>query len=121
MVKVTPNPPETDHSSTQGDPDHPQLNEATKRTIDSYLDPKPETKTKPAPNQLFTVAEGIDTESLLTNLSETLASANATISDLAFDLEGSRRQIALGIQQLIELGELLANRVLDEQVPVSGR
>ncbi|WP_434605781.1 DUF6124 family protein [Pseudomonas sp. R1-7] len=121
MAKVTPNPPEKDHSSTQGDPDHPQLDEATKRTIDSYLDPKPEIKKKPAPNQLFTVADGIDTESLLTNLSETLASANATISDLAFDLEGSRRQIALGVQQLIELGELLANRVLDEQVPVAGR
>ena len=53
---------------------------------------------------LYTVAAGIATESLLANLSETLASANATISDLAFDLEGSRRQIALGVQQLIELG-----------------
>ena len=53
---------------------------------------------------LHTVAAGIGTESLLANLSETLASANATISDLAFDLEGSRRQIALGVQQLIELG-----------------
>ncbi|MFL6609723.1 MAG: DUF6124 family protein [Pseudomonas sp.] len=113
--------PETNKASPDASLNPEELNEATKRTIDSYLDPKPETKTKPAPNQLFTVAEGIDTESLLTNLSETLASANATISDLAFDLEGSRRQIALGIQQLIELGELLANRVLDEQVPVSGR
>ncbi len=61
---------------------------------------------------------GIDTECLLTNLSETLACANATISDLAFELEGSRRHIALGVQQLIELSELLANRVLDERVPV---
>jgi hypothetical protein len=55
-------------------------------------------------DSLYTVAAGIATESLLANLSETLASANATISDLAFDLEGSRRQIALGVQQLIELG-----------------
>ena len=45
--------------------------------------------------------------------SETLASADAMVSDLAFDLEGSRRHVALGIQQLIELGALLANRVLD--------
>ncbi|SFB51390.1 hypothetical protein SAMN03159488_04641 [Pseudomonas sp. NFIX10] len=64
--------------------------------------------------------DGIDTECLLTNLSETLASANATISDLAFELEGSRRHIVLGVQQLIELSELLANRVLDKQVPVEG-
>jgi hypothetical protein len=34
---------------------------------------------------------------LLANLSENLASANAMISDLAFDLEGSRRHVALGI------------------------
>ncbi|WP_434579723.1 hypothetical protein J3P95_21455 [Pseudomonas sp. Z5-35] len=119
MLKVTPNPPETDPSPTDVDPDHPKLDEAAKRVIDSYLDPKPETKKKPAPYQLFTVVDGIDVECLLTNLSETLASANATISDLAFDLEGSRRQIALGIQQLIELSELLANRVLDERVPVA--
>ncbi|CAH0255731.1 DUF6124 family protein [Pseudomonas brassicacearum] len=64
------------------------------------------------------VVAGIDTECLLTNLSETLACANATISDLAFELEGSRRHVALGVQQLIELSELLANRVLDEWVPV---
>jgi hypothetical protein len=53
------------------------------------------------------------------SLSETLASANATLSDLAFELDGSRRHVALGVQQLIELSELLANRVLDERVPVA--
>ncbi len=61
--------------------------------------------------------EGIDAESLLANLSETLASANAMASDLAFDLKGSRRHVALGLQQLIELGELLANRALDTVDP----
>ncbi|WP_434624634.1 hypothetical protein J3P84_16920 [Pseudomonas sp. Z1-29] len=65
------------------------------------------------PAQLFTVINGIDTEALLANLSETLASANAMVTDLAFDLDGSRRHIALGIQQLIELSGLLANRALD--------
>ena len=33
--------------------------------------------------------------------------------DLTFDLEGSRRHFALGVQQMIELSELLANRALD--------
>jgi len=69
-------------------------------------------------SEKISVVEGIDVECLLANLSETLASANATISDLAFELEGSRRHVALGVQQLIELSELLANRVLDERVPV---
>ncbi|MEH6353231.1 DUF6124 family protein [Pseudomonas sp. 3JA] len=121
MIKVTPNPPETDSTSAQNGLDSQKLDEAAQRALDYYLapKPKPEAKKKPSSNQLFTVVEGIDTECLLANLSETLASANATISDLAFELDGSRRHVALGVQQLIELSELLANRVLDEQVPVA--
>jgi len=88
MFKATPNPPEPEAHPT----DNPS-------------------------SRLFTVVDGIDTESLLANLSETLASADAMINDLAFDLEGSRRHIALGIQQLIELSGLLANRVLDSVNP----
>ncbi|AZF48855.1 DUF6124 family protein [Pseudomonas sp. R2-7-07] len=69
---------------------------------------------KPTPNppiRLFTVADGISTEDLLVNLSETLASANALSCDLAFDLEGSKREELLGIAQLINLAQLLADRV----------
>ncbi|MGY2272185.1 MULTISPECIES: DUF6124 family protein [Pseudomonas] len=71
---------------------------------------------KPTPNppiRLFTVADGISTEDLLVNLSETLASANALSCDLAFDLEGSKREELLGVAQLIELALLLADRVHD--------
>jgi len=69
---------------------------------------------KPTPNppaRLFTVADGISTEDLLVNLSETLASANALSCDLAFDLEGSKREELLGVAQLIELAQLLADRL----------
>ena len=52
-------------------------------------------------------------EVLLANLSETLASANAMLNDLAFDQDGSRRHVALGVAQMIELGMLLANKCLD--------
>ncbi|AEV65008.1 DUF6124 family protein [Pseudomonas ogarae] len=114
-------PSETNNASPDSSLNPKGLDEAAKRALDYYLGPKPETKKKPASNQLFTVVAGIDTECLLTNLSETLASANATISDLAFELDGSRRHIALGVLQLIELSELLANRVLDEQAPADGR
>src|SRR3546814_13432624 len=62
---------------------------------------------------VFTVIDTLDTECLLANRSETLASANAMVSELAFDLEGSRRHVALGVVQMIELSELLANRALD--------
>ncbi|RMM46600.1 DUF6124 family protein [Pseudomonas corrugata] len=88
------------------------------RVIDSYLNPKPaQSDEKPSPDQLFTIVDGVDAESLLANLSETLASANVMAGDLAFELEGSRRHFALGLQQLIELGQLLANRALDTVDP----
>jgi hypothetical protein len=95
MIKITPDPPDIENDSLA--------------------------RTKPKPDRqsgyIFTVVDGIDTERLLTNLSETLASANAMASDLAFEREGSRRHFALGIQQMIELGELLANRALDDLDP----
>jgi len=110
-------PPETDPTSAHAGLDPQKLDEAAKRALDYYLDPKPQPKKKPAPGQLFSVVEGLDSETLLANLSETLASANAMLNDLAFDMEGSRRHFALGIQQMIELGELLANRALDITEP----
>ncbi|MEA1031016.1 MULTISPECIES: DUF6124 family protein [unclassified Pseudomonas] len=112
MFKPTPNPPDTDPTTLNTK----EFDKAADRALDFYLKPKP-TKPEPAPSQVFTVVNGIDTEALLANLSETLASANAMVSDLAFDLEGSRRHVALGIQQLIELGGLLANRALDNVDP----
>ncbi|WHS58028.1 DUF6124 family protein [Pseudomonas sp. G2-4] len=113
MFKATPNPPNTDPTSPRK-----KLDEAAERALDYYLNPKPDKpEAATAPGQLFTVIKDVDTESLLANLSETLASANVMVSDLAFELEGSRRHFALGIQQLIELGTLLANRALDNVDP----
>ena len=118
MFKITPNPPETDSTSTHSGSKNKKHDETTKRVLDHYLLPKPE-KSEDAskPDQLFTVSENADNECLLANLSENLASADAMISNLAFDLEGPRRHIALGIQQLIELSSMLANRVLDNLDP----
>ncbi|WLH93162.1 hypothetical protein PSH87_03100 [Pseudomonas sp. FP453] len=42
---------------------------------------------------------------------ENLASANALSCDLAFNLEGSKREELLGVAHLIELAQLLADRV----------
>jgi len=107
MFKITPNPPESAPK---------KISEAADRVLAFYLAPKPE-KPNPSPGQLFTVAEGADMECLLANLSETLASVNVMTSGLAFELEGSRRSFALGIQQMVELSELLANRALDIAAP----
>jgi hypothetical protein len=114
MVKITPNPPATDEPvSRVQSARNKKIDEAATRALDFYLKPKPKNETSDNSNTLFVIAPNVDSECLLANLSENLASANAMISDLAFDLEGSRRHIALGIQQVIELSELLANRALD--------
>ncbi|SEO75895.1 DUF6124 family protein [Pseudomonas sp. NFACC39-1] len=118
MFKVTPNPPDADSTSSSETLDSKAFDQAAARALDFYLKPKQtQPDTDPPPGQLFTVVNGVDTECLLANLSETLASADAMISDLAFELDGSRRHVTLGIQQLIELGGLLANRALDEVNP----
>ena len=67
------------------------------------------------PTTLFTLAENIHPEALLIQASETLASLNAMTTDLAFELEGAHRHKLLGAQQLIVLGELLVERVLNTQ------
>ena len=113
MSEDNSGPTKKDSISPEASQIPPMLDEAAKRAIDRYLDPKPQAKKKKPSGQLFTVAKSADTETLLANLSETLASASAMLGDLAFDLEGSRRHFALGVQQMIELGELLANRALD--------
>ncbi|WP_434649437.1 DUF6124 family protein [Pseudomonas sp. D1-2] len=118
MFKITPNPPEADSTPKSAKSKAKQQDETTKRVIDHYLLPQPDkSKDDPKPGQLFTVVKGLDNECLLANLSETLASADAMVNDLAFDLDGARRHVALGIQQLIELSSLLANRVLDNVEP----
>ncbi|MFL1503280.1 DUF6124 family protein [Pseudomonas sp. O64] len=71
----------------------------------------------PPPTVLFTLIDNISTEDLLVNLTETLASAHALTCDFAFDLEGTQREGALGIAQLIEVGRLLAERLLDDREP----
>ncbi|MGX9567605.1 DUF6124 family protein [Pseudomonas sp. CFBP 5748] len=113
MFKPTPNPPEADQVPPRTKSKTQKLDEAANRALDFYLSPKTKPEDTTQPGQIFTVIKDIDNESLLANLTETLASADAMVNDLAFELEGSRRHVALGIQQLIELSSLLANRALD--------
>ncbi|KAF1006060.1 MAG: hypothetical protein GAK32_02535 [Pseudomonas fluorescens] len=75
------------------------------------------TPNPPASTDLFTVNLGQDTETLLVNASETLASLNAMTCGLAFDLDGSQRGIFLGIQQMAQLSQLLVERALEQIAP----
>ncbi|BBP57546.1 DUF6124 family protein [Pseudomonas sp. St316] len=113
MIKETPNPPKPASTYPYGDYAPEKLQQAADRALDHYLKPDDSASEAKPSVQLFIVVDSVDTESLLANLSENLASANAMLSDLAFDLEGSRRHVALGVAQMIELAALLANKVLD--------
>ena len=71
-------------------------------------------------SHFFAVVPDVNTESLLCQTSETLASLSVMATDLARELEGPRRHVILAIQQLSALGELLVNRALDNLNPPRG-
>ena len=115
MKKITPDPPV---ASTACDPlDLDQLSQASHRIVSKRLrDPN-----HPDPIcHVFTILPDVDTETLLCHACETLASLNVLTTDLACKLEGSPRSLALSIQQLAVVGELLVNRALDNVDPPGG-
>ena len=113
MKKHSPNPPDSATESA----DLSALSKATERTVSARLrNPK-----RPDPiSHVFTLLPDIDSPTLLAHACETLASLNVMTTDLACELEGSRRNVALAIQQLSVLAELLVNRALDNLDPPDG-
>jgi hypothetical protein len=97
-----------------------KLQTAAQRAIHHYLPPSDAAALieHPASN-LFRVSPNIDTETLLANAAENLASANQMAATLAFDLDESQRAIALGVQQLIELSALLVERAQEQVAPAA--
>ncbi|WP_460143875.1 DUF6124 family protein [Pseudomonas sp. S2_A02] len=89
MFKVTPNPPDDSGTSASNEPP------------------------KSRNGRLFTVSPDIDTEALLANASEDLLSISAIAADLADDVEGSRRSIALALSRMADGVHLLVERALD--------
>jgi hypothetical protein len=113
MKKHSPNPPD---SATES-PDLSDLSETTERIISARL----RNPNHPDPiSHVFTILPDVDTPTLLAHTCETLASLNVMTTDLACELEGSRRNVALAIQQLAVLAELLVNRALDNLDPPEG-
>ncbi|MDR7284013.1 hypothetical protein J2X84_002843 [Pseudomonas corrugata] len=114
MKKNKPTSPESaDFSSA----DLSKLSETTECTVSARL----RNPNRPDPvSHVFSINPNVDTESLLCHATETLASLNVMTTDLACELEGSRRNEALAIQQLIVLAELMVNRALDILDPPCG-
>ena len=69
------------------------------------------------PSSIFLIDPAIDNHTLLEHACVSLASANVMAMDFARNLKGSQSDTLVGIQQLIMLGELAVNRVLDTLDP----
>lgn len=117
MTKSTRNSSKSPDTSTFDTIDISKLSEITEPLVSARL----RNPNRPDPvSHVFTIIPNVDTESLLCHACETLASLNVMSTDLACELEGSRRNVALAIQQLAAMGELLVNRALDNLDPPEG-
>ncbi|HEF4761270.1 TPA: hypothetical protein SAN82_003723 [Pseudomonas putida] len=113
MKKHSPNPPESQANPAES----PPLSDITEPAVTARL--RNPNHTDPV-SHIFTILPGVDTPTLLCHACETLASLNVLVTDLACNLESSNRNVALSIQQLAVVGELLVNRALDNIDPPDG-
>ncbi|MGY1892943.1 DUF6124 family protein [Pseudomonas sp. SDT291_1_S447] len=115
MIKPTPNPPEIDSTSPYESLDSKKLNDAADRALDHYLCPPGSTPPPRKTRRMYAVTADFKNEELLADAdaSETLASARTIAHDFAHLIPASQRRTLLGIAQLIMLGELAVNRVMD--------
>ncbi|RON28176.1 DUF6124 family protein [Pseudomonas lini] len=112
MIKPTPNPPENPATSPYESFDSKKLHEAAERALDHHFAPPPNEKPK-RKGKLFTVSPDIDTEALLANASEDLKSISAIAADLADDIDGTRRSVALALSRMADGVQLMVERALD--------
>jgi hypothetical protein len=120
MFKITPNPPDTDPTSPYESLASRKMHDAAERALDHYLNPTAAIMAAPyQASTMFLVNPETDTESLLVNASESLASASIMLGDVAGLVEGPIRRTLLGIAQVVMLGELAVNRALDRVDPIA--
>jgi hypothetical protein len=113
MPNLTSDPPDTDPASPDDASLHSKkLHDAAERVLNHHFPPA-ERKTPKRNGQLFSVCPDINSEALLANASEDLLSISAIAADLADDVDGSRRSVALAISRMADGVHLLVERVLD--------
>ena len=71
------------------------------------------------PEQLFNVRPGLGTETLLINASQDLASISDIAAHLAFEIDGTQRNVALGICRMLEGVQLLVDKARDDTHPAT--
>ncbi|WP_057395892.1 DUF6124 family protein [Pseudomonas fluorescens] len=107
-----PAPSEIEATSLCESFDSKKLHEGAERDLDHHFAPSKQTPPK-RNGQLFAVCPGVSTEALLANASEDLLSISAIAADLADDVEGSRRSVALALSRMADGVHLLVERALD--------
>jgi len=113
MFKVTPNPPDNSGTPSEESTEDEKLKEAAERAFAHYFPPTTEKPPKHRKGNLFTVAPDVNTESLLANASEDLLSISAIAANLADDVDGTRRSVALALSRMADGVQLLVERALD--------
>ena len=118
MFKVTPNPPDIDPGSPYESVASKKFNDAAERALDFYLNPAALMNNTPrTPSTIFMIAPDIDHETLLVQACENLASASVMAGNVAALVDGTHRHTLQALQQVIMLGELAVNRLLDNFIP----
>lgn len=87
------------------------------RAIDHYLNPKP--ATPESSDGLFTVRADLGTETLLVNASQDLACISDIAAHLAFEIDGTQRNVALGMCRMLEGVQLLVDKALSVAHPAA--
>nr|WP_150648567.1 DUF6124 family protein [Pseudomonas fluorescens] len=114
MSPLFPNPPESDPASPYQSLNSKKLHEAAERALDHYLLPPGQIMASTnEPERMYFANPRYDTESLLANASETLGSASEMLNNFAAALDPAHRKTALGIAQVVMLGEWAVNQALD--------
>jgi hypothetical protein len=102
MIKDSPNPP-LNSAPLHADA-HRAINSNPTRSAESTL----------SADGLFTVRTDLDAETLLANASQDLTSVQVLAANLAFEVDGAARDVALGICRMLEGIQLLVDRTLDQ-------
>jgi hypothetical protein len=113
MIKPTPNPPENTDVSPYETLESKKFHEAAERALDHHFKPSVEPHPK-RENGLFKLSPGTDAEALMANASEDLLSISVIACDLADDLHGSRRSVALALSRMADGVRLMVEGTLDQ-------
>jgi hypothetical protein len=120
MFKATPNPPETDPVSPYATLDSKKLHAAADKALDHYLKPDINhlRSTKGRAMEMFTVVSDANPDALTIETYETFTTVSILLLDLAESLDDKPRHLAMAIYRMSELGLMLVERSLANEMAI---